>query len=263
MPDTSIVYDQICTFAGDLSNYIDAFNPNESLPFDLINLAGTNIVPALLRALEENGLRVFIGHDLSTVVKLYRASRGRMKRLIQTNDPAYHPDASVADTVVVALMQDGIPKGCVASRLLWCEGTLAEEMETGRFWVSRPSTCHVVFAGSIYLAQDVTGGDTLAAMLRLHHLWVLCHWRWSWLLGIIEGALTRRHAFDVYGAVAMDLGIWRTRPSEGEELHKYELMSCSREAAVESMLRSEMGDLARPLGRPSMSVMRREGRNAD
>jgi hypothetical protein len=283
MPDTNILYSEISPFADDLSDYIDSFNPNDSLPFGLIGLAGAEIVPSLLRSLAERDLRVCVGHNLSTVVKLHHASGGRMKRLIQTNDPLYHPEASSADTVVIALMRNGMPKGCVASRLVWCERSLAEEMESGRFWVSHPSTmwtvrdkcvvrahvakgirsCHAVFAGSIFLAQDVTGGDTLAAMLRLHHLWVLCHWRWSWLLGIIEGALARRHAFDVYGAMAMDLGIWRSRPGEGEELHKYELMSCSREAAVESMLRSEMGDLSRPLGRPPVSVMPDEGRNAD
>jgi hypothetical protein len=156
-------------------------------------------------------------------------------------------------------------------------------MESGQFWVSHPSamwteddrcivratiartirSCHVVFAGSIFLSQDISGGDTLAAMLRLHHLWVLCHWRWSWLLGIIEGALARRHAFDVYGAMAMDLGIWRTRPGEGKDLYKYELTSCSREAAIESMLRAEMGDLERPMGRPPTSLLPFEGRSSE
>jgi hypothetical protein len=279
MLNVNVVYNDFNPFGSDFTNYIDDFNPVDSLPFDLVRVAGTEVVPPLLQSLEEQGLRAVVGHELSTVAKLYRASGGRMRRLIQTNDPHFHPNATPSDTMVLALMRGGVPKGCVASRLIWCEGSLTDEMESGRFWVTHPPTmwtpadkcivragigkairsCHVVFTGSIYLAQEVTGGDTLAAMLRLHHLWVLCHWRWSWLLGIIEGALARRHAFDVYGAMAMDLGIWRTRPGEGSELHKYELMSCSREAAIETMLRPEMGDLSRPLGRPPVSILPFEG----
>ena len=122
--------------------------------------------------------------------------------------------------------------------------------------------CNVVFSGSTHLAREVTGGNTLAALLRLHHLWVLCHWRWSWLVGIIEGAPAFRYAFDVYGMMALDFGIWRTRPGEGEDLHKYELMSCEREVALESWLRPETGDLRRPLGRPPADVLAYEGARA-
>jgi hypothetical protein len=264
---------------GDFVDYLDAFNPEDFLPLERIQMAGTEIVPPLLRALEEHELHAVISHDLGTVTKLHRASNGRMKRIIQTNDPRYHPHASPADTAVLALLRDGIPQGCVASRLIWCEQTLAAEMESGRFWVEHPTSmwtrsdrcivrapiaktirsCHVVFTGSIYLAQQVTGGNTLATMLRLHALWVLCHWRWSWLTGIIEGALARRHLFDVYGAAAMDLGIWRTRPGEGDELHKYELSSIDRETAMESWLRPETGNLSRLMGRPPISVLPVEG----
>jgi hypothetical protein len=53
----------------------------------------------------------------------------------------------------------------------------------------------------------------------------------------------------------LDVGIWRTRPGEGTELHKYELPTCDRETAVSSWLRPETGDLTRPLGWPSFSVL--------
>lgn len=261
-------------FDDDLIDYLDAFAPDDVFPLGLTQMAGTDIIPPLLNALEEQNLQAVVGHDLKTVDRLYRTSGGRMKRLIQTNDPKYHPNAKSDDTMVLALLRDGVPQGCVASRLLWCERSLTEEMESGRLWVGHPSlwtsedrcvvrapiakkigACHVVFTGSIYLAQDVTGGSTLAAMLRLHYLWVVCHWRFSWLTGIIEGALARRHIFDVYGMTGLDVGIWRTRPGEGTELHKYELPTCDRETAVASWLRPETGDLSRPLGWPSFSVL--------
>lgn len=215
-----------------------------------------------------------VSRDLASADKLYRASAGRMKRLIQTNDVRFHPNASPADTVVMALVRDDEPQGCIASRLIWCEESLAEEMESGRFWVMHPPSmwrdrdkcvvraniartikaCHVVCTGSVYLDQGVTGGYTLAAMLRLHHLWVLCHWRWSWLVAIIEGSLARRHAFDIYGMTGIDLGIWRTRPGEGGDLHRYDLLTCPRDAAMDSWLRPETADLARPMGLPSQSI---------
>ncbi len=283
MRNIKVIVDDQEFLDGDFIDYLDAFNPEDFLPLDRIQMAGTQIVPPLLRSLETQGLQAVISHDLSTVVKLHRASSGRMKRIIQTNDPNYHPHAAPSNTAVLALLRDGLPQGCVASRLIWCEQTLAAEMESGRFWVEHPPTmwtqsdrcivrapiakriqaCHVVFTGSIYLAQQVTGGNTLATMLRLHALWVLCHWRWSWLTGIIEGALARRHLFDVYGAAAMDLGIWRTRPGEGSELFKYELSSIDRETAMESWLRPETGMLSRLMGRPPLSMLPVEGRRAE
>lgn len=266
-----------------LVSYVDAFHPLPSVPTATVRMAGAKIIPPLLRALDRHGLTAVVGHRLSTVERLYRSSGGRMRRLIQVNDPQYHPDATPADTVVLALMRDGVPQGCVASRLIWCEHSMAEEMESGRFWVQHPETmwhppvdrcvvgasiarhiraCHVVFTGSIYLSQAVTGGDTLAAMLRLHHLWIVSHWHWSWWVGIIEGALARRHAFDIYGVSSMHLGLWRTRPGEDDDLHKYELTTTEREAAMESILRVETGDLSRPLGRPPADMMIREGRES-
>jgi hypothetical protein len=280
---SNIIVHDFNAFSSEFVDYVDAFNPHESLPLDDVRMAGTEVIPPLLRSLEERALHAVVGFDLETVAKLYRASNGRMKRLIPTNDPHYQPNASPADTMVLALMRGNVPYGCVASRLLWCEGTLAEEMENGRLWVSHPATmwtpadrcivrapvaktiraCHVAFTGSIYLSQDVTGGNTLAAMLRLHYLWLVCHWRFSWMIGIIEGALSRKHAYDVYGYSSMDMGVWRTRPGEGEELHKYELVSSDRETAMQSWLRPDTGELSRPLGRPPIAVLPVEGTRAE
>lgn len=286
MHDGHVFASETRPFGNEFREFIDEFSPDDALPFDGIQLVGRALVPTLLRSLESQRLRLVISRDLASTDKLYRASAGRMKRLIQTNDPRYHPNACPADTVVMALMRDNEPQGCIASRLIWCERTLAEEMEGGRFWVMHPpsmwrdpdrcivraaiartiKSCYVVCTGSVYLAQGITGGNTLAALLRLHHLWVLCHWRWSWLLAIIEGSLVRRHAFDVYGMTGIDLGIWRTRPGEGAELHRYELLTCPREAAMESWLRPETADLSRPMGLPPPSVFRgaeqRAGANA-
>ena len=104
MRNISVILDEPDYFDGEFVDYIDAFNPGSFLSLDRIRMAGTEIVPPLLRALEEQGLQAVIGHDLATVAKLHRASGGRMKRIIQTNDPRYHPNASPDDTVVLALL---------------------------------------------------------------------------------------------------------------------------------------------------------------
>jgi len=279
----NIIVHDFNSFARDLVDYVDAFDPADALARDTVRMVGGDVIPPLLRSLEERELHAVVGFDLETVAKLYRTSNGRMKRLIPTNDPRLHPDADHTDTAVLALMRGSVPYGCVASRLLWCEGTLAEEMESGRLWVSNPAAmwtaadrcivrapvakqiraCHVAFTGSIYLAQEVTGGATLGAMLRLHYLWLVSHWRFSYMIGIIEGALARKHAFDVYGYGSMDMGIWRTRPGEGDELHRYELITTDRETAMQSWLRRETGDLTRPLGRPPVDVLPFEGARAE
>ncbi|GEM_PF-1848456 len=275
MHDGHVLSSNSRPFGNEFRDFIDEFTPDERLAFDRAQLVGQVLIPRLLHSLDKQGLRLVVSRDLLSAEKLYRASAGRMKRLIQTNDPRFHPNASPADTVVMALMRDNRPQGCIASRLIWCEQTLAEEMESGRFWVWHPPSmwrspnkcivratiaktiraCYVVCTGSVYLAQEVTGGHTLAAMLRLHHLWVLCHWRWSWLVAIIEGSLARRHAFDVYGMTGIDLGIWRTRPDEDAELHRYDLVTCPREAAMDSWLRLETADLSRPMGLPPVAVL--------
>lgn len=282
MHDGHILTNDATTIGVQFSDYLDEFTPNETLPFERVHMAGTELVPPLLTSLESRGLRLVVSRDLTTVGKLHSVSGGRMKRLIQTNDARFHPNASPADTVVMALLRNNAPVGCIASRLIWCERSLAEEMESGQFWVAHPPTmwrypdrcivrttaarsihaCHVVCTGSVYLTQEITGGHTLAAMLRLHHLWVLCHWRWSWLVAVIEGALARRHAFDIYGMATIDVGVWRTRPGEGRGLHRYELVTCSRDAAMESWLRPETADLARPMGLPSLSILPCAGERA-
>lgn len=283
MHDGNVLISNARPSRDEFRDFLDEFAPDEGLPFDRVHIVGAKLIPPLLRSLESRGLRLVIGHDLTSAEKLYRASAGRMKRLIQTNDVRFHPNATPADTVVMALMRGDVPQGCITSRLIWCERSLAEEMEGGKFWVMHPPTmwrasdrcivrspiartiraCNVVCAGSVYLAQEVTGGQTLSAMSRLHNLWILCHWRWSWLIAIIEGSLARRHAFDIYGMTGIDLGIWRTRPGEGSDLHRYDLLTCPRDAAMESWLRLETADLARPMGLPPASVLpRTEGRPA-
>jgi hypothetical protein len=276
MPDTLMSNPESSFPDGRLTRYLDAFDPPEIVPQEKLRLVGAEIIPPLLGALFQRDLAPFVTHNLDFVVSVYRSSRGGM-RLVKACDPRFHPNASPADTNVLVLARDSEVVGCVASRLIWCESTLAEEMESGRFWVSDPKimwsasdkcltsarmgkrirSCNVVYSGSIYLDPSVRGGTTLAAMCRLHLLWLLCHWRWSWLVGLIGGDLINHHAFDVYGVDLLEQGVWRTREGDNE-LHRYQLALNERSAAMEAWLRPEMGDLSRPMGRPSRDILPQE-----
>jgi hypothetical protein len=255
--------------------FIDTFDPAPFVPCDRVRVAGREVIPALLSALAENNLSVFVGHDLNIIADVCRRSGGEM-RLIQSADPRFHPHVTPADSNITVLARNGELLGCVASRLIWCEDTIAAEMESGRFWVADPATmwspdercitnamsasiraCHVVYCGSVYLDPSIRGGHTLAALIRLHLLWLVCHWRWSWLIGLVRGDLIHHHAFDIYGAHTLQQALWRDRDGDGE-LHRYQLAVSERALCMDAWLRPEMGELDRPLGLPPRSVMPHE-----
>lgn len=259
----------------DLSHYLDAFDPPFSLSQAALTTVGIDVIPPLLAALADRGLSVYVTHDLSYLENVRESSRGGMQ-LVKVNDPKFHPQANRDDANVLLLARGAELVGCIASRLLWCEQSLAEELESGRFWVSSPASmwterdrcvtnsltarsiasCPVVYCGSVYLDPSIRGGATLAAMCRLHCLWLVCHWRWSWLVGFIESGLLHHHAFDIYGADLVEQGLWLTR--DDDELHHYHVVLTRRLAAMSAWIRPEMGDLSRPLGRPPRSILPRE-----
>lgn len=258
-----------------LALYLDAFDPTELISAESLRTVGMRIIPPLLGALSDRGLQAFVTPDLSYVESVFKNSCGRMS-LVKLNDPQFHPKANRNDTSVMVLSRDSELVGCIASRLLWCERSLADEMESGRFWVADPATmwtprdrcitnsktaktigsCPIVYCGSVYLDPSIRGGQTLAAMCRLHLLWLVCHWRWSWLVGFVEAGLLGHHAFDVYGVDWVEQGIWLTR--DDDELHHYHICLNRRETAMESWLQPEMGNLNRPMGRPPEAMVPRE-----
>jgi hypothetical protein len=259
----------------DLALYLDAFDPPQLVSPESLRMVGIEIIPPLLGALSDRGISAFVSHDLNYVLSVSKNSRGRML-LVPVNNPQFHPKAKRDDTNVLVLARDEQLVGCIASRLIWCEGTLAEEMESGRFWVSDPATmwrpqdrcvtkfhaartigaCPVVYCGSVYLDPSVRGGATVAAMCRLHLLWLLCHWRWSWLVGVMESGLVP-HAFNIYGVDFIEQGLWITREDDNQ-MHHYQLALNRRESAMEAWLLPEMGDLSRPMGRPPKAILPQE-----
>jgi hypothetical protein len=75
MKNIHLVHDDRDSFDGSLTNYIDDFDPLESIPFDRVQMAGMQVIPPLIAALETRNLRPMIGHKLATVAKLHGSSR--------------------------------------------------------------------------------------------------------------------------------------------------------------------------------------------
>ena len=261
---------------GDLIRYLDAFRPPLQMCNESLRSVGEDIIPPLLGALQAIGLSLFVTHSLKYLARVCGKSGGEM-HLAKINDPHFHPNAGRADTCVMLLARDAELVGCIGSRLIWCEETLADEMESGRFWVADPATmwsskdrcitnsetarsissCPVVYSGSVYLDPSVRGGIALAALCRLHLLWLAFHWRWAWLVGVVHGGLLHNHVFDIYGVEFVEQAIWLTRDDDNE-LHRYQLAFNRKRTSVKAWLRPEMADLSRPMGLPPRSILRTE-----
>jgi hypothetical protein len=259
--------------SGDLELYLDGFRPRDSISQETVRAIGRGLIPPLLTALDELDLSVFVTAKLDYLAEVCRDAEGEM-HLAKVNDPRFHPDANRRDTCVMLLTRKAQILGCIGARLIWCERSLAEEMECGQFWVSDPrsmwserdrcltnsilarsiTSSFVVYCGSVYLHPSVRGGVTLAALCRLHLIWLVSHWRWSWLVGVLHEGLLQRHAFDIYGVECVEQGIWMSREGD-DSIHRYQLAFNRRETAMQCWLRPEMADLRRPMGRPPRVVL--------
>ena len=132
----------------DLVRYLDAFNPPPLIASDARSTADTRIIPPLLGALSDQGISAYVTHDLNYILSINKSSQGEMV-MIQMNDPRCHPNASRADTCVMALVRNVELVGCIASRLIWCERSLAEETRERPLFRFR-SGDHVDAAGSLH-----------------------------------------------------------------------------------------------------------------
>lgn len=242
-------------------HYLDAFDASGLPPFVRQTVAGAT-VPALVRTLEEEGCTPVIGSDLQRIAEIQSANADRM-RLFQPFNPIFQPRSSAKDTVVLILERDGEPHACAATRLLWIGESLAMEMQSLRLFyanvpgMSRPQESVIVTAPSADLIGDCYIGMTGAvfarkgesavavkAMMRLLHLWVFVHWKWSWLTGIADRLLLRHYAYDTYGFTSAELGLWR----EGRE---YMLLTAPRRYYAKRIADPSFHDITIPLGEPT------------
>lgn len=241
-----------------------AFDPRD-LDIDLAEELAREVIEPLVRALRADGVEPMLGWDLERIADLQRRHAERMVRLSPANDPRWHPGASAENTIVLILDLAGADVGCIASRLVNCEGSVASAMVDGRFWYGRnvppDHQCQVtaerawqiedrtvLYTASVFLEKSLTHSSVLAAMMRLHHVWAATHRFWSDGVGLAVPSIARRHAADVYGA--SEQGNWVFRAAPGESMTQFSLLWSSRKRA-RALLTPELGDLTRPIGLPT------------
>lgn len=184
-------------------------------------------VPALVEALHRHNLVPRLSHNLSTIVDIQRRNANRM-RLFQPFNPEYQ-DFDPSNAVVITVERDGEPVACVGTRRFWIEDSLGEAIQSLNLFYSDASVmappgeavvctaptawsisdCSVALTGAAFVQQGEPP-DVLRAMMRLLHLWVFVHWRWSWLVALAEKAQVRAYANDVYGFPMAETGIARS-----------------------------------------------------
>ncbi len=248
-----------------VKHYLDSFDAGQISPCRRQKVAGV-VVPTLVRALEQVGLTPTISHDLGCVVEIQSENADRM-RLFQPFNPALQIGHGAKDTVVLSLQRDNRQVACAATRLLWIGESLALDMQSLRLFyadvrgMSRPGEtcivtapsakkigdCHVGLTGAVFVHRG-EGPVVVRAMMRLLHLWVFAHWKWSWLMGIAERPVVRGFAYDIYGYPSAELGVWR----EGRE---YMLLVAPRRYYEERVDDPSFHDLASSLGQPTQSAM--------
>jgi hypothetical protein len=183
-------------------------------------------VPTLVEALHRHNLTPRLSHDLRTVADIQRRNANRM-RLFQPFNPEYQ-DYDSSNAVIITVERDGEPVACAGTRLFWIEDNLGAAFQSLRLFYSDVATmasdgeacvctaptawsiadCSVALTGAAFVQQGEPP-DIVRTMMRLLHLWVFVHWRWSWIAGLAEKAQVRAYANDVYGFPMAETGIAR------------------------------------------------------
>ena len=242
---------------------------------DVHRMASRHLVPPLVRALENMELEPRATHDFAHVVRFQEARKDRM-HLFQLSNPVYQTSMNETNAFALFLYRGESPVACAGLRLKWVESTLEEELSSLRFYyddvpnmaqagercvVTAPAArtieaCPVAISVSLCIDRDEATGAAVRPLMRLLHLWGLVHWRWTWLIGLAERPIARTHTYDIHGFAGAELGVWRSRPgdrlqADGElPLHEFLLLTSTRRHAMATFLRSDLGDIARPLGQP-------------
>lgn len=208
-----------------MKHYMDCFDAAALPAASRKTIAGT-VVPALVEAIHRHNLTPRLGHDLATIAAIQRRNASRM-RLFQPFNPDLQ-DYDESNTVVMTVERQGEAIACVGTRLFWIESTLGEAFQSlslyyrdvpqmardGEICVCTAPTawrihdCPVALTGALF-SQAGESPEIVRAMMRLLHLWVYVHWRWSWLAGLVSKAVIRAYAHDVYGYPMAETGIAR------------------------------------------------------
>ena len=251
-----------------MMHYMDRFDAG-LLPASMRKTIAGAVVPPLVEAIHRRNLLPRLGHDLNTIAAIQHKNANRM-RLFQPFNPALQ-DYDGSNTVVITVERDGEPVACASTRLFWIDDSLGDAFQSLRLFyrdvpsMARPGEscvctaptawsirdCAVAFTGAVFTQQG-EDPDVVRAMLRLLHLWVFTHWRWSWLTGIAEKAVVRSYAHDVYGYPMAETGLAR-------EGRWYWLLFAPRSFYRDAVVDPSFSELGIPLCLPTEAARRQAG----
>ena len=210
--------------------FLDAFSA-DALPAHQQRAASMKAV-RLVAALRKAGLEPEVGHSLAEY-SIYARENSQRMSLSPVFDGTYHSGDTNDTMMLYALRGDRAVASCGA-RLIWLGTSLADAMESQRFWFGENGAPHgdegcVVTAPTaraiehMHIAWIGAGSNfsgekgAILPMIRLVNLYALANWRWTTCVGIAEPEIAYvenrekpfSRAHDVYGFASAEADIRR------------------------------------------------------
>jgi hypothetical protein len=262
-----------------MKHFIDALDLSRCSP-EHQRLVHDVIVPGLLNDLSENGLDIEVGEQLSDVAK-FKSSREKMP-LFQPFNPAFQPNATDRDTLTIFAIRNGEPVACIAARLMWVEGTLAQEMQSLRLFYEHPRamategeiclvkspvgeeirSCWIALGGGGWVDPSEQGVGLYKILMRLQRLLILTNWRWTYSVALLTEANALKIGRNTLGHYSFAPRVFRVVPGQAMKDREYWLVAAERIEVARTILRPETGDIEIPLNWPSAADMESAKRDA-
>ena len=251
-------------------DYLNRFD-GRALPRDMRAFARLEIARPIVRQLQAEGLTVELVNGLAP---LYEANRNdpTRKRIVHHYDMALHPHRDPNDTVTLAVRYGEELVACAAGIAAWVETDLASELRALEHFYEDPKRmaksgdccivtaptasqikhCTIAWSVGFWTAETHSRPNSIlpAGTIRLLHLWLLAHWRFSYLVGMGREPIARRYAIKLDGVATCELGLWIPRNAPLKDRERWFFVG-ARDYLRWNFLRSEAADLSRPLGQPS------------
>lgn len=233
----------------DLSDMPRALEPHRALITD-------TILPTLLNRQAEAGRDICVGHAVEDVMAFQSANTDMP--LFQPFDRKCQPSANEHDTLVIIAKRDDREIGCVASRNLWIETSLEDELRSMRLfyedyrsqaphgeicYVGRGvganiKSANVIIGGALYVVPDERHDGLGPDLVKLQQLLELVTWRFTWRISLISDSHIGP-GLHKNGSRDMQAPIVRLRPGERIEDRGYWLSQRHRESLTWGMMRPE------------------------
>jgi hypothetical protein len=210
--------------------FLDAFSA-DALPAHLRRAASMKAV-RLVAVLRDAGLEPEVGHSLAEYSRYAKDNSKRMS-LSPVFDGDFHSSSS-ADTMMLYGLRGGRAVASCGARLIWLGSSLADAMESQRFWfgeegappgdeacvVTAPTAralehIHIAWVGA---GSNFSGEKgAILPMIRLVNLYALANWHWTTSVGIAEPEIAYvenrekpfSRAHDIYGFACAEADIRR------------------------------------------------------